>query len=389
VNPLQQAELTRLIHYAALSSSSSSSSSVRPGFRPAIVAGGLERGPRLPGARIAGPAQKPLLHTQAGGVRRRGRKIREGLPNWSEPEILVALARLVASVGNAHTSINALAGSPAYPVRFDEFSGGLYVVAAAGENRDAIGARLMAVGGEPVDTAMKRLVPLIPMETPLMEKLYAPALLRNAWALGAAKTDFRLEKDGRQWTIVLEAMPEKSLPKLETAQFPTPLYLSDRASAYWFRFLGDSQTLYIQYNRCTEDRSRTFAEFTREAMAVADQHPVERLVIDLRHNSGGDSAVIKPLIAALKARPKLRRPGRVFVLVSRHTFSSGFMAELELKHEFQASIAGESSSQRANSYRGRAHLRVAQFQAGSPLLHQVLPVRSARRSRRRVTGYSL
>jgi hypothetical protein len=276
--------------------------------------------------------------------------IAEGLPRSSDPEIRVALTRLVASVGNAHTSINALSGAPVYSLRFEQFPDGFYVVAAAPENREAIGARVISVGGEPTDTVAKRLRPLIPMETPLMEKVDAPGLLRNAWAIGAVKTEFRLEKDGRQWNLALESATETTMPKLEPAQFPIPLYLSDRASAYWFRYLEDTKTFYIQYNRCVSDPSKPFSDFTREAMAAADQHAVERVIIDLRHNGGGNSEVIKPLVAALKARPKLRQPGRLFVLVSRHTFSSAFMAELQLKHELQASIVGEASAQRPNSY---------------------------------------
>jgi len=34
-------------------------------------------------------------------------------------------------------------------------------------------------------TVIKRLLPLVPMETPLMPKLHLPVLTRNAWALGA------------------------------------------------------------------------------------------------------------------------------------------------------------------------------------------------------------
>jgi C-terminal processing protease CtpA/Prc len=188
------------------------------------------------------------------------------------------------------------------------------------------------------------------METPLMAKIYTPGLLRNAWALGVEKTEFRLEKDGRQWTLALEPAPEKSLPRVLTAPVPAPLYLTNRTAAYWFRYLDDAKTLYIQYNRCEEDPKKPFAEFTREAMTAADQNAAERLIIDLRHNGGGNSDVINPLIAALKGRPKFRQPGRLFVLISRHTFSSGFMAELKLKSELQARIVGEASAQRPNSY---------------------------------------
>ena len=271
-------------------------------------------------------------------------KISAGLPQMTEPEIRAALVRLVASVGNAHTSINVLAGTPMYPLQFAEFPEGYYVMAAA--NQEAIGARLISIGGVPAVEIRKRLVPMVPMETPLMEKNRLPGLLRSAVALGMESAAFRFEKDGRQFEVALEALPPRQQPKLETAQFPVPLYLSDRASAYWFRYLEKEKALYIQYNRCQDVPSHPFADFTKEVMAAAGQHPVEKIIVDLRHNGGGNSEVIRPLYRALKAGPRRQ----IFVLTSQETFSSGFLAEWEFKHQFKAQIVGEASSQRPNAY---------------------------------------
>ena len=130
---------------------------------------------------------------------------------------------------------------------------------------------------------------MIPMETPLMEKNRLPGLLRSAVALGMERAAFRFEKDGREFEVALEALPPRLQPKLETAQFPVPLYLSDRASAYWFRYLDKEKALYIQYNRCQDVASHPFADFTKEVMAEAGQHPIEKIIVDLRHNGGGNS----------------------------------------------------------------------------------------------------
>ena len=277
-------------------------------------------------------------------------KIAAEIPRLSEPEIRVALMRLVAAAGNAHTTINALTGTPMYPLTFYEFPDGYYVLAAAAEYREAIGGRLVSFGGEPVAELRKRLVPLIAMETPMMEKIRMPPLLRSAYALGSDHGAYRFEKDGRQFEITLKAVAGNHLPVFESGHIPVPLYLSDRGSAYWFRYLDEAKALYIQYNRCEEVKSQPFAEFTKGAMATADSHPVEKVVIDLRHNGGGDSRVINPLLDAFKARPKLTRKGGLFVLTSRETFSSAFIAEWALKRRFRARIAGEASAQRPNSY---------------------------------------
>ena len=277
-------------------------------------------------------------------------KIAADLPRMSEAEIRVALVRLVASARNAHTSIGALGGTPWFPLEFYQFPEGYYVVRAAGEYREAIGARLVSFGGTPAAQLRGRLLPLIPMETPLMEDLRMPALLRSAYALGSDSGAYRFEKEGREFDLAVQAVPGNAQTRWEHAQLPVPLYLSDRASAYWFRYLEPEKALYFQYNRCEEDKIRPFAEFTKQMMSAAEAHPVEKFVIDLRHNGGGNSEVMNPLLAAMKTHPILTRKGHLFVLTSRETFSSAFIEEWRLKRQFHAQIAGEASAQRPNSY---------------------------------------
>ena len=277
-------------------------------------------------------------------------KIAADLPRLSEPEIRVALVRLISSAGNAHTSITALNGTPWYPVEFYQFPDGYYVVRAAAEYREAVGARLVSVGGVPAANLRTRLLTLIPLETPLMEQVRMPGLLRSAYALGPDSGSQRFEKDGRQFDLKLEAVSGNGRPKLEGAAFSLPLYLSDRSSAYWFRYLEPERALYFQYNRCEDVKLRPFVEFTKEMMAAADEHPVDTMIIDLRHNGGGNSEVMNPLLEALKARPRLTRKGHLFVFTSRETFSSAFIEEWRLKRMFHAQTAGEASAQRPNSY---------------------------------------
>jgi hypothetical protein len=128
------------------------------------------------------------------------------------------------------------------------------------------------------------------------------------------------------------------------------MYLSDPVTAYWYRYLEGPRALYIQYNSCRNMKQLSFADFTRQVMEVADRRPVETVIIDLRHNGGGDSEVINPLVEALRGRPALRRKGRLFVLTSANTYSSGLLDAWRLRKLLHARVAGEASSQRPNTY---------------------------------------
>ena len=115
---------------------------------------------------------------------------------------------------------------------------------------------------------------------------------------------------------------------------------------YWYEYLADSQTMYVQYNSCRDRKEQPFTEFTAEVMKDATSQAVKRFVVDLRFNGGGNSMVVQPLVRALKAQ----RKAKVFVLVGRDTFSSGFMAARDLHSQSHGILVGEAMGQRPNGY---------------------------------------
>jgi len=286
------------------------------------------------------------------------RQISKSLPSMTDAEVRVALTKLVASVSDIHTGI--AMGGAWYPIRFMQFSDGFYVRAAPSEFSRAIAARLAGIGELGADEVRNRLLTLVPLENSLAEFVFLPGYISSANALrgthissGTEEATFHFEKNGQRFSLTLRSLPANQQGKLlelpDGAVHELPLYLSDRETNYWFRYLDETRTFYIQYNSCEEMKSLSFADFTAQAMAVADRKPVERVVVDLRHNKGGANFVIKPLLAALKARPALRRKGHFFVLTSHFTMSSALWNTLDLRH-LGAKMVGEPSAQKPKCY---------------------------------------
>jgi hypothetical protein len=55
------------------------------------------------------------------------------------------------------------------------------------------------------------------------------------------------------------------------------------------------------------------------------------LVVDVRHNGGGDSSVDDALISGLRDRPAWRAAGRLVCLIGGSTFSSGLWTADDLR----------------------------------------------------------
>jgi C-terminal processing protease CtpA/Prc len=129
---------------------------------------------------------------------------------------------------------------------------------------------------------------------------------------------------------------------------PAALYSSHPNVWYWSEYLADSQTLFVQYNRCENDSTHHFGDVARQAFAAADSRPVKRVVIDLRWNGGGDSRVINPLTSGLASRRKT--VGKIYALIGPYTFSSALDNALTLRKDLSAILVGEPTGGAPGGY---------------------------------------
>ncbi len=319
----------------------------------------LQRGPHSKGQKDFEKLYPPaMFHAEM-------ERLNSEADRFSDDEMTLALVKLVASANVAHTMV-----SPGLrfhffgriPMSMTWFTDGLVVMAAAQEYSDAIGARVVRIGKMTAEEALAAVGPYVGHETDTWQRLVAPGYLVTRAMLdhlGLAGPDLNVamtfQKPGGQPFTMDVRIADPRTPKLkveDVMHVTTPLYLSQPNSYYWYRYLPDSQTFYIQYNRCANDPKLPFSEFVRMAMADADmhavQHMVRRVALDLRLNGGGDSRVIGPLKKALAARAKTLGP--MYGLIGGATFSSGLMAAIDLRNDLHAKLVGSPSSEKLNSY---------------------------------------
>jgi hypothetical protein len=249
------------------------------------------------------------------------------------------------------------------PLSLAWYSDGLAVTAAAAPYRDAIGRRVARIGRLTPAELEAAIAPYVSYETNLWLHLQSPTFMvihDLLESLGQTDTDGRVtiafdDGSGGTRTIGVESVAWTGGPALVSATdalgIPTPLARKQPASHYWFERLPERRALYIQHNRCGDDPARPFAALAADLFQDADAHAgeINRVVVDLRYNGGGNSEIIKPLIEGLKKRKGLSGRGRLFGLVGPNTFSSGLMAAAELR-KLKAVMIGEPSGEPLNSY---------------------------------------
>lgn len=304
------------------------------------------------------------------------------IPAAPDHVIATKMMRLVAMIGDAHTSLDLTTGRKPvrrYPIFFSNRKDGLFVTGVrnirSGGSRmplryayaQAIGARLVRVGDMEVEQAI-RLVSGLASTDPgntysLTERI--PFFLRVPEILNALGIMPDMQRgryvvedsDGRQMEIELAPFEASNAGQISYLRWPglrrwsVPLVHSRPDTVfYWYEYLADKRTLYFRYRFCREMASLPFAVFAQQVGEFVETNNVDRLVIDLRDNPGGDSSIFQPYLEGIRRMPRFNQRGKLFVLMNNGTASSAMIHANSFQLLTQAILIGEPTGGRPNSY---------------------------------------
>lgn len=237
------------------------------------------------------------------------------VPERSDAELVVATMRIVASIGDGHTTTwSWLATFRPYPVGFARVGGDWVVVEVVDGHQALLGAELIDVGGTPVDEAVRRVTPRTASESDAdrdarVARLLGYGEILHAVALQPAPDvgTFTLRtRDGARRTVAL-AVVDPGAPRVR-ADFELPLHLEPEADHAW-TWLEEAGAVYLRFRRCAD--ANGFATRAEAILARLERDPGARLIVDLRRNGGGDSTVMRPLLRGLR---RLDAGDRTYVL---------------------------------------------------------------------------
>lgn len=295
------------------------------------------------------------------------------IPKMEQHEVAVGFFRMIALFKYGHTRMS-FSENPvpfhAIAVDFYRFPDGIYIKAAHRDYKDLVGAKVKSIAGRPIEEVVKAVYPTVPAENDMFHDAYGldhmtiPEVLH---AQGVTETlqkeiTLRLEKDGRQFDYVLKASSDLSVPMKYGEIRPesdwvngrdttaTPYYLRNFDSIYYFDYLKEDKTVYVRHSRIRNDEKEDVASFYKRLFEFVDNNEVEKLVLDVRLNGGGNNYLNKPIITGVIANKKINQPGKFFVITGRRTFSACQNLINELDHYTNVLFVGEPSSENINFY---------------------------------------
>jgi len=278
------------------------------------------------------------------------------IPNLNDDQVLVGLMRLVALIGDGHTHLDLPPNAPRYPIELMWFGDELRVVVAAAPHQDVVGARVTGIGGTNLDSVMAHVSRLVPRgENDGRTRLTATMLLtspRVLHGLDLTPPDLQgpfdlVTNEGKAITDTLTAVPLGEASGWQLATDQPPLWLRRLGEPWWVEVLPDA--VFLSFSAYPPE-----AEFQQRCLELGnliDHSGARRVVIDLRRNGGGDFTLVRRfMLPVLRGRPAVNHASGVYGIIGPGTFSAAMVNAIDLRNELKATLVGEPTGARPNSY---------------------------------------
>lgn len=260
-------------------------------------------------------------------------------------EIYTRMTELVASIGDGHTAIAPVEKLESYPVYPYWFKDGLYIIATDRVNVDLLNTRVIEVGGCTIDEVVGTLRPVISQDNywgflgAFPNYFTRPEIMSS---LGLAKKNgeltLTLEKDGKIFETTVTPL-EYGIDWIQKRADRE--YEASGNDNYWYEYFPQSQVLQFHYDSAQRQEGKPFFFFVCELFSFVRKNPVEKLVLDMRYNSGGNSLLLEPFMLRVMFDCRFNKKGKLFVVIGRETFSSAVLNAISMKKRTNAIFVGE------------------------------------------------
>lgn len=259
----------------------------------------------------------------------------------------IELYKLIKDIGDEHTRIE-----PTYttvlPVNFDFFREGIFVTGTDTLHAQLLYKKLTAVEKTSIQEIIKEFEKIVKTDNPSYFDVSFQRFINNPRVLKGMNIT---QSDSAVNFLLDNARYE--IPALPVENFSSKsaagLLRNGNNDNYWYKLIDDGKILYFNYQECVVQKDKPFETFNNLLWQCIDSVKPKRIILDLRNNSGGNSAILSPFLDKLHDS-YLNKKGSLFVLIGKKTFSSALMNAVDLKRNFQSILIGESTSGSVNHY---------------------------------------
>lgn len=299
--------------------------------------------------------------------------IKQQSGNLTDFQIALKTQQLIATFGDSHTTLDfrrLLDKNKILPLQLLWASDGLYILHTTPENEAILGCQLLAINGFPVATVIDSLSTLLTIDNRAMVKSRVPQYIPSLQILeyfgfaDSGQVELSLKNGANQnlvYALKTSAMSRKNRVSFEPDAYAFSII--NENAFFTDCYYPDEKIYYMLYNRClskeleekygNKEKAKkmpSFKEFEQKALKTLKTKKVDKIVFDMRHNSGGNSAqgtaFIEKLAKFLNENPDVK----MYVVIGKRTFSSAILNALDFKRLTNAVFVGEETAGKPNHF---------------------------------------
>lgn len=219
---------------------------------------------------------------------------------------------------DSHTSVTMM-NLEFLPIKFKIIDGKICVIKITKPMENALFGELVSINGIDIETIKKEIEEMTSystkefLETSLQADLKIPEIMKSL-------PIFDKETSYIKYTILKNGKLIEHTFNLEQIN-DYPDYNYTYKENYTYEVCDD--VLVLTYNSCRDIEA--MKRFVEKITEVSKKEKINKFIVDLRGNRGGNSGVIKPLIEFLKGKD-------IVTLIDEEIFSSGSMACIDLRN---------------------------------------------------------
>lgn len=300
---------------------------------------------------------------------RRAEELKAAVPKLNDEQVAVGMGRVLNALDRGHTAI--WFGAPGtraglnfkpLPIRLYAFPEGIFITEGKAENEDLAGAQVLRFGTATPAEALTALAENGSYESPEEVLWTSPQLLVRPGVLKglgfiprADEAELRLKlANGTVVTRTLHVAEEP--PRTDWSErlnpppgVKPPLFLAHITRNHWFEFLPEHDAAYVQLSNVLADGEETMPQFGLKVRQALSEKEVHNLIVDLRHNNGGNTFTYIELLRTIVAFGT--KPGHaVYVLIGRNVYSACANLVTDLERLVRPVFLGEPTSGAGNQW---------------------------------------
>jgi hypothetical protein len=292
---------------------------------------------------------------------------------FSDFEIAVKLQQIIARAGDSHTSVGyakLIDAEKVLPLLLYWFSDGIYVMQTTRDNEKLLGSRISKINDFGIQLIVDSLSTLITVDNQAIVKSNIPQMITSLQLLeffGFSKSMvLKVEVQSAQGQTMISEIKSGKINRDNSISFkPDSIALCWQNQRAFFtdKYFENEAVYYLQYNKCNSKELEekqgnqaiaaslpSFVDFENRVFDVIQKKAINKLIFDMRFNSGGSSIQGTEFISRLAGYSIAKEDKKLYVVIGRKTFSSAIINTMDFKQQTKAIFVGEETGGKPNHF---------------------------------------